>query len=179
MFVTGRLQTAKLQQQEQMFSDPPDPEPSAAAAAGTPERRRTERRTRVLRALVHGNLQPRRREPRRAGDRAVSAVDWHHPQWLAIAILIVVFSCSDALLTLILVERGAYEANPLMAPLVGGSALRFALIKIGLTAGGVVLLTQLARIRAFGRVPVGLLLYTALTLYGALVAYELHLLNVL
>ena len=37
-----------------------------------------------------------------------------------------------------------------MAPLVGGSALTFALVKVGLTAGGVLLLTQLARLRAFG-----------------------------
>jgi len=30
-----------------------------------------------------------------------------------------------------LVERGAYEANPMMAPLVGGSAVAFTLVKIG------------------------------------------------
>ena len=47
-----------------------------------------------------------------------------------------------------------------MAPLVGGSALSFALVKVGLTAGGVVLLTQIARIRAFGRIPVGVFLYS-------------------
>jgi len=133
----------------------------------------------VLRALLHGSFNPRRREPRRAQERAVSAVDWHHPQWLAIAILIVVSSCIDALLTLMLVEHGAYEANPLMAPLVGDSAVAFTLVKIGLTAGGVVLLTQLARIRAFGRIPVGVLLYTVLAIYSALIVYEFGLLNAL
>ncbi len=131
----------------------------------------------MLRALLHGSFNPRRRGPRRADERAVSAVDWHHPQWLAIAMLIVVSSCTDALLTLMLVERGAYEANPLMAPLVGGSAFAFAVVKIGLTAGGVVLLTQLARIRAFGRIPVGVLLYTVLVIYSALIVYEFGLLN--
>jgi len=133
----------------------------------------------VLRALLHGSFRPRRREPRRADERALSAVDWHHPQWLAIAILIVVFSCSDALLTLMLLDDGAYEANPMMAPLVAGSAAAFAVVKIGLTAGGVVLLTQLARLRAFGGVPVGVLLYLVLALYGALIAYEFGLLNAL
>ena len=98
---------------------------------------------------------------------------------LSIAILIVMFSGIDALLTLMLVERGAYEANPMMAPLVGGSAVAFTLVKIGLTAGGVVLLTQLARLRAFGRIPVGVLLYTVLGIYGALIAYEFGLLNAL
>ena len=149
----------------------------SGAEAHSDERRRSERRQHVLRALIHGSLRPRRRGPRRVGEHGVSAVDWHHPQWLAIAVLIVLFSCSDALLTLMLVERGAYEVNPLMAPLVGGSAAVFALVKIGLTAAGVVLLTQLARIRAFGRIPVGLLLYTVLTFYGALIFYEFRLLD--
>jgi hypothetical protein len=141
------------------------------------ERRRTDRRTEVLRALMCGSFKPRRRGPRRSDERAISAVDWHHPQWLAIAMLIVVFSCTDALLTLMLLERGAYEANPMMAPLVVGSASAFAVVKIGLTAGGVVLLTQLARLRAFGRIPVGVLLYLVLAIYGALIVYEFGLLN--
>ena len=44
----------------------------------------------VLRALFHGSLRPRRRGPRRADERGVSAVDWHHPQWLAVSMLIVI-----------------------------------------------------------------------------------------
>ncbi len=160
-----------------MTGTPPVQVPRTTAAAESAERRRTDRRQHVLRALLHGSFQPRRRAPRRDGERTVSAVDWHHPQWLAIAMLIVLFSWSDALLTLMLIERGAYEVNPLMAPLVAGSALSFALIKIGLTAAGVVLLTQLARIRAFGRLPVGVLLYTVLALYGVLLVYELRLLQ--
>ena len=91
--------------------------------------------------------------------------------------LIVLFSCVDAFLTLMLIDHGAYEVNPLMAPLVGGSAVAFSLVKIGLTAGGVVLLTLLARMRAFGRVPVSLLLYTVLLGYGALLVYEFRLLQ--
>ncbi len=91
--------------------------------------------------------------------------------------LIVLGSCGDALLTLMLVERGAYEANPFMAPLVGGSASAFAAVKIGLTAAGVVLLTQLTRIKAFGRVPVGVVLYIVLAFYGALILYEFRLLD--
>jgi Domain of unknown function (DUF5658) len=156
----------------------PDREPPAAAPAGQ-ERRRGERRQRVLCALLYGSFNPRRRAPRRVHERTLGGVDWHHPQWLAIAILIVVFSCADALLTLMLVERGAYEVNPLMAPLVVGSGLAFAGVKIGLTAAGVVLLTQLARLRAFGNIPVGVLLYMVLAVYGALIAYEFGLLRAL
>jgi hypothetical protein len=148
-------------------------------AEASERRRGADRRQRVLRALVQGNFAPRRRAPRRADERTVSAVDWHHPQWLAIAMLIVLCCCADAFLTLFLLEHGAHEANPVMAPLVGGSSLRFALVKIGGTAASVVLLTQLARLKAFGRIPVGVFLYSVLALYLALIAYELKLLNLL
>jgi hypothetical protein len=141
-----------------------------------PVRRGPDRRKRVLWSLVYGSFKPRRRGPRRAGDVTLTTVDWHHPQWLAIGTLIVAFSCADAFLTLVLIGHGAYEMNPFMAPLVGGSALGFAMTKIGLTAVGVLLLTQLARLRTFGRIPVGAILYSVLIIYGTLIFYEFRLL---
>jgi Domain of unknown function (DUF5658) len=149
---------------------------AAAHPVSPSERRGIERRTRVLRALLHGSFRPRRRAPRRAGERALGAVDWHHPQWLATAMLIVMLCAVDAFLTLVLMERGASEMNPVMGALLGGSALAFAIVKIGLTGSGVVLLTLLARARAFGRVTVGALLYGVLAAYAILVAYEFSLL---
>ncbi len=140
-------------------------------------RRAPDRRKQWARALWYGNFHPRRRGSRRDGERRVSGVDWHDPQWLAVAMLIVLFSCVDAFLTLTLIDHGAYEVNPFMAPLVGGSAVAFAIVKIGLTGGGVVLLTILARMRAFGRIPVSLLLYTVLFGYGVLLVYEFRLLQ--
>ena len=142
-----------------------------------PARRGGDRRKRVLWSLVYGSFNPRRRNPRRTSDNALTAVDWHHPQWLAIGTLIVAFSCADAFLTLVLIGEGAYEMNPFMAPLVGGSAVAFALTKVGLTGLGVLLLTQLARLRTFGRIPVGAFLYAVLAIYGALIFYEFRLLS--
>jgi hypothetical protein len=144
-------------------------------AAG--DRRRGERRRQVLHALLVGSFYARRRRPRRDSEQALAAVDWHKPQWLAIAILIVLFSSADALLTVALLQHeGAYEMNPLMRPLIG-SGLAFVLIKVGLTAGGVILLTLLAGMRALGRLRAGLLLYALLAAYGALLAYEVSLLD--
>ena len=140
-------------------------------------RSKADRRRQPLRALWIGSLRPRRMGPRRASDRSVAGVDWHHPQWLAVAIVILLLSVTDAFLTLAVIDLGAEEANPFMAPLVIGSGRSFALWKFGMTALGVVMLTQLARLRAFGRVPVSLLLYTALLAYVALVSYELWLLD--
>lgn len=106
-------------------------------------------------------------------------MDWHHPQWLAVAILTLLMSVGDALLTLELLQRGAYEANPFMAPFVHGDPLLFALVKMGLTAGGIVVLTLLARTRVFGRVPVAYILYSLLVAYAVLVGYEFWLLETL
>ena len=143
------------------------------------ERRQVDRRKRVLGSLIYGSFHPRRRGARRDGEHNLTSVDWHHPQWLAIATLILVLSCVDAFLTLMLISHGAYEVNPVMAALVDGSAVGFALVKIGMTSVGVVMLTLLARLRTFGRIPVGVILYSVLALYGTLICYEFRMLSTL
>ena len=145
--------------------------------AGAERRRGQDRRTRIARALVYGSLHPRRLGPRREGEQRLGAIDWHHPWWFGIATLILTFCAADAVLTVVLISRGAYELNPLLAPLIDGSGVLFVLVKIGLTGIGVVLLTLFSRLRAFGRMPVALLLYGVLAGYGALIGYELNLLG--
>jgi Domain of unknown function (DUF5658) len=102
--------------------------------------------------------------------------DWFQPQWLAIAISVLLLSFADAMLTLTLISHGASEVNPLMDPLVRGSGHGFAYWKIGPTAAGVVVLTLLARLRVWGRT-VGNILYVTLAGYVVLVSYELFLLR--
>ena len=143
------------------------------------KRRSPERRKRTLRALVYGSLNPRRLGARRSGEQSLSAVDLHHPQWLAVAMLTLIMCVADALLTITLLQRGAYEANPVMEPLVHGSPLAFAIIKFGLTASGLVVLILLARARLFRNVPVAFILYGVLFAYAALIGYELWLLGTL
>jgi hypothetical protein len=154
-----------------------DPSTLNDVAAASERRSGPDRRRRVLRALLVGSFNPRRRRPRRDDERHIAALDWHHPQWLAVSMLIVLLSVADALLTLTLINLGATEANPFMAPLVGGAGYSFAFWKFGLTAGGVTLLTVLARMRMFGRVPVALVLYALLALYVALIGYEFWMLD--
>jgi len=120
---------------------------------------------------------PRRRMLRRGRVVGIADIDWHHPQWLAVALLILIASFADAVLTLTLLSHGAIEANPFMAMLLEGSGLGFATVKIGLTAFGVVFLILLARARAFRWVPVGALLYAVLAGYAVLIAYELWMLE--
>lgn len=142
------------------------------------ERRRSaDRRKGALRAVLVGHVNPRRHGPRRSRDGSIVSTDWHEARWLAVAVLTLLLSIADAVLTLTLLEHGALEANPVMAVLLRGSAAGFAAVKIGLTAGGILLLTLLARVRAFGRLPVGILLYGVLAAYVGLVVYELRLLQ--
>ncbi|HEX3845440.1 MAG TPA: DUF5658 family protein, partial [Steroidobacteraceae bacterium] len=102
-----------------------------AAAPEEAERRRgPDRRTRVARALVYGSFNPRRLGSRRTGEQSLAAIDWHHPWWLAIATLIVALCASDAVLTVVLISRGAYEVNPFLAPLVSRSGALFVAVKI-------------------------------------------------
>ena len=126
--------------------------------------------------MVHGSFKPRRLGPRRNGEERLGAIDWYHPWWLAIATLILALCASDAVLTVVLINRGAYELNPVLAPLIGSGAL-FVAVKVGLTGISVVLLTLLSRIRAFGRMPVALVLYAVLTAMAVLIGYELYLLG--
>lgn len=144
----------------------------------SPQERREpkDRRRSILRALWHGNFKRRRVGPRRTIERHVVVTDLFHPQWLGVCVLILLLCCFDAVLTLTLMAHGAYEVNPFMAPLVQGTGRSFALVKMGLTAIGVVLLTILARQRVFGR-SVGIVLYLVLAGYVVLVGYELFLLR--
>jgi hypothetical protein len=153
----------------------------AEVAEQAPDRRdRRDRRQQIIRSLVHGSFSPRRRGPRRDRDGlSFTAVDWHHPQWLAVAILTLLLCSADAVLTLTLLAHGAVEANPFMEPLVGGSPLIFTLVKMGLTSTGIVTLILLARVRILGTIPVSFLLYAVLFGYAALVGYEFWLLGVL
>lgn len=95
---------------------------------------------------------------------------------MLVAVVILLLSVADAVLTLTLMAHGALEENPVMAALVRDSTGGFAAVKLGLTAGGVLLLMALARVRAFGRLPVGALLYVVLTGYVVLVTYEMRML---
>jgi hypothetical protein len=142
------------------------------SATRAERRQELERRTHTLRSLLYGSLKPRRREPRRDSDAGFAAVDWHQSRWFAVALLIVMLSCADAFFTLTLLADGAYEVNPVMATLLDGSSHWFAFAKIGLTSIGVILLTVVARLRAFRLIPVGIVLYAVLLVYATLVAYE-------
>ena len=151
--------------------------PCADSPARRERRMDDDRRSRTLKSLASGSFKRRRHGPRRVSDASIAVTDWYAPQWLAAALLILILCVTDALITLTLLGHGAHEANPLMDTIVHGDGRRFAAFKFGLTASGVVLLVLLARVRAFGRLPVSMLLYAVLAGYLWLICYEFRLLR--
>jgi len=81
-------------------------------------------------------------------------------------------SCLDAFFTLQLLDRGAIEINPVMASVIGHSALRFAISKMALTGFGILALVFLAKSKFFNRLRTGLILTFFFSIYAVLICYE-------
>jgi hypothetical protein len=121
-------------------------------------------------------LTPRRRGGRRADEQHLP-IDWHEPYLLFLSLMILLLSVTDAFLTLTLIMGGATEANPLMAYVLSDHPHLFALVKMGLTGVGVLVLVAVARTRVFRVMRAGIVLQGIFVAYVALIAYEWWLLR--
>jgi hypothetical protein len=147
---------------------------SRAGSHFSHERRaRADRRHRVWWSVWYGSFNPRRRTPpRRVDDSGFHSLDWHSAHLLAVAIGILLLSVLDAFLTMMLLQGGANEVNPVMAALIYRSVAMFAALKMGMTSLGVVLMVFLARYRFMRLLRVEWVLYGVLIAYVALIGYE-------
>jgi hypothetical protein len=136
-----------------------------------PDRRRTN-----LRSFLQGGLTPRRRGGRRTDEQHLP-IDWHEPYLLFLSVMILLFSLADAFLTLTLLTAGAQEANPFMAYILEQHPELFALVKMGFTGAGVLVLVAVARAKLFRVMRVGTVLQGLFVAYVALIAYEWQLLH--
>ena len=140
------------------------------------ERRRGERRKQGLKSLSYGGVRPRRRAGRRDGDAQRVFLDWHEPRVLYLALAILLMSCTDALLTLNILEAGGRELNALMDWLIQFNTDWFVATKIAMTGISVVLLALAVNRHFLGRLPVIHLLRVFCFGYAALIGWELFLL---
>jgi len=118
---------------------------------------------------------------RRAGDRrdeaavgggatAATYVDVYEP-WLAASLVAIGSLCAlDAVFTLIYLQKGGSEANPLMDYLIGWGPQTFVIVKCGITNVGLLVLCLHKNFRHVKKVIGGLLF-----LYSALLLYHLYL----
>jgi hypothetical protein len=132
------------------------------------------------RTVFFGFTRSRRHNLRREEDAEVLFLDWHHPWLFFLAVGTMIFSCLDAFMTLQLLDRGMYEANPIMAAVLSQGTTAFAVSKMALTAVGILMLVFMAKARFMNRVRTGLFLTAFFTLYACLICYEfVHLMRVL
>lgn len=142
-------------------------------AIALPDNRyRSDRRVFDWRTVTYGFLRSRRRSGRREAEALTVYPDWHHPWLFFLAIGTMLMSSVDAFLTLQLLDRGFYEANPVMAAVMGHGTLAFSVAKMLLTGFGVLTLVYLAKHRFLNRFRTGLALTTVFSIYACLVCYE-------
>jgi hypothetical protein len=150
----------------------------AVADLSHERRARSDRRQRVWWSVWYGSFNPRRRTPpRRLDDFRFHSLDWHSPRLLAVAIGILLSSVTDAFLTVVLLQGGADEVNPVMAALIYRSVAMFAALKMSMTGVGVLLMVILARYRFMRLLPVEWVLYGVLIAYLTLIGYEVWMLK--
>ncbi|MEM9208228.1 MAG: DUF5658 family protein [Pseudomonadota bacterium] len=147
-------------------------EPHTTAAEIDCARNQPDRREFSWRTVLFGFLRSRRRSHRRSSEDEPVFTDWHHPWLFFLSVGIMILSSLDAFLTLRLIDRGATEANPFMASLMGEGTMAFAASKMFLTGLSILILVFLAKAQIFNRVRTSLTLTVIFASYACLICYE-------
>jgi hypothetical protein len=144
---------------------------------GTERRQDEDRRRHSWRTLTYCGLQGRgRRHQTRRNDHSYY-LDRYHPRLVITGLLVLFLSCLDALFTLSLLNKGAYEANYLMAALLEIGIQPFVFTKVAVTAIGVLFLLMHAHFRIL-RITNGQRMLEVLAgAYGLLIIWELFLMS--
>lgn len=150
--------------------------PPRPASTDDARRRGPDRRRDLPQAFLHSLYRNRRRGMRRDEDRRrAHYVDVHGPGVVICAVTVLLLSCADSLFTLLLLQRGAEEINPVMRALIDTDVGLFVGVKLALTAACVVFFVAHRNFWLF-RIRGHVILYGTLALYAALVNYQIHLL---
>lgn len=136
-------------------------------------RSENDRRSFSWRTVFYGFALSRRHAHRRLEDDDVIFLDWHHPWLFFLSVGTMLLSCADAFLTLLLMEKGMIEANPLMNAMMSMGTGAFISTKLLMTALGIFVLVFLAKSRFLNRFRTGLFLTVFFSAYACLVCYEL------
>ncbi len=141
-------------------------------------RRRDDRRCLHLQTFIYSLFKRRREGMRRAADRFTGHyVDLHEPRWLFICIAILLMSSMDACFTLLLLQHGVEEVNPLMKMLIDIDATLFVNTKIAITAFCVIFITAHKNFWLLkNTLRVGSIMSATLVMYFVLVNYQMGML---
>jgi len=135
-----------------------------------------ERRTVRLKGLFYGLFRPRRvGERRQFYQSAPSYVDQHSPFALVIVLSILLLCIGDAYFTLVLIEHGSRELNPIMAWALEKDVMFFYATKYTVTAICVYVLMMHREFLIFG-IRGSKFLIAVILFYGGLITYQLSML---
>ena len=120
-----------------------------------------------------------RKTIRRAADRRrIVALDYYRPSLLFSIVIVLSLSLLDALLTLILISRGARELNPVMEYYLSFGPHVFLFAKYGLTALAVILIVLLSEpLTARYRLKADTFLHLFAACFGSVVIWQVYLLS--
>ena len=134
------------------------------------KRNRVDRRGRPTPIFSRYSLFGKRQGFRRGGEAVGSYVDRYGPRMMALLIAIIGLCILDALFTLLYIQRGGGELNPLMDAAIDAGVFPFLALKCGLTLVGMAFLCLHKNFRFVKAILTGVLL-----LYIALFGYHVYL----
>ena len=135
--------------------------------------RRTNQKARLKYLLFNGRREGIRREE---DSRKVFFFDRYHPKLFAAITAILMLSIFDALFTLILINNGSTELNPVMAYFLQHGPLPFIVAKYFLTSIGVVILLIFKNvILTKAKIYTHSLFSAVIIVFSAVIAWELFL----
>ena len=140
------------------------------------EQRNQDRRKPSLKTLQGALTRRRRRNPRRENDHINSYTDWYGHWPLAATFTIIMLCFADALLTMILLSKGAVELNGLMDYLIQKNIQLFTVVKMSVTGVALIILVLHFNFRIYKYISVRYLVYGLVPLYSLLIFHELNML---
>ncbi len=140
------------------------------------EKRNVEdRRNRPTRPLSRHSFLGRRKENRRGDEDKNYYVDKYGSKYLILVFSILFLCLLDALLTLVLLNHGGVELNPVMAVLIKKDTTLFLVTKLTVTAVNLIILLVHKNFLIFGKFKLRYIIFTIFFLYFALIIYEIYL----
>lgn len=138
-------------------------------------RQQVERRQANLRSMIYALFMTRRKAQRRAEQTIDYYTDRYSPSLLSAALLLLLMCILDSYFTLLLIQHGSRELNPILAWALNKHVMLFFTLKYTMTALCVVLAVMHENFKVFGLRGYQVLIFGILV-YGILIQYQLSML---
>lgn len=126
-------------------------------------------------SFINGIRYARRKTQRRYGDgNDMQYVDIHGSYIFTLAMIVMLLCVFDTFFTLVLIEHGAYEANPIMDYFLQQGSLQFFLVKYSITALAIILVVSLKHFRLFHYIKGSHILVGSAVIYISLIYHQFN-----